>query len=117
MFQSITATLCVEAETGRLRYSDHYADQLFSRPTPNRLEIRFLLCDDAPAVIEDYLHDPRGRSCLIWGIMGNHRVGHILCSAPPNSLVVTAYWPAETEPDEWEENYQRRRRPPEERMP
>ncbi len=36
------------------------------------------------------------------------RIGHVVCANPPNSLVITAYFPAETEPEKWSDNYRRR---------
>jgi hypothetical protein len=110
--QSVTAVLCTEAEWGLLRYSDHYAEQLLRRPTPTRDEIRYILCEDDPQVIEtDPANPPWSRTYLIWGVIYDGRAGHLLCTAPPNPKVVTAYWPAETEPDNWEDNYRRRARP------
>ena len=92
-----------------LVYSEHYNIQLLSRPTPSKSEIYFLLCEDNPEIIEDYPQDPRVPSCLVWGITdSNGRVGHLVCSNPPNSGIITGYFPAETQPDGWEHNYRRR---------
>ena len=73
---------------------------------PDRRQIRYLLCDDEPEVIERNQGE-RGRSYLIWGIMEDERAGHVLCSDPPMAVVVTAYWP-DTEPSEWARDYKRR---------
>jgi hypothetical protein len=109
MFESRIAVLSLDAFSDLLRYSQHYTQQLLSRPTPSQAEIRFLLWDDHPQVIEDYPRDPRGGSCLIWGTTDScGRVGHVICANPPDSRVITAYFPAETEPDKWEDNYRRR---------
>ena len=103
------ADLCLSATSGTLRYSQHYTQNFLSHATPSRDEIRFLLCDDAPEVIEDYPQRPKGSRCLIWGTTdGDSRIGHVVCANPPDSTVVTAYFPAETEPDKWEDNYRRR---------
>jgi hypothetical protein len=103
MNEALLAMLCAELQAGRLHWTEHYSQRLLERPTPTRSEIRYLLCDDEPEVIEPY-----GRSCLIWGIMVDGRVGHVVCSHPPSAVVVTAYWPDDTEPWEWAENYRRR---------
>lgn len=109
MFESHIAALSLDATSGALRYSQHYTQQLLSRPTPSQEEIRFLLWDDDPQIIEDYPQDPRGGSCLIWGTTdSSDRVGHIICANPPDSQVITAYFPGETEPSKWEDNYRKR---------
>ena len=110
MYQSRLATLCLEAMSGSLRFSQHYVQRLLARPTPDQSEVRRLLCDDDSQAIEDYPQDPRGSSCLIWGITGlDGRIGHVQCANPPDSLVITAYFPADTEQAAWEHNYRRRR--------
>lgn len=108
-YEVLITDLCQEAKSGALRYSSHYADQMFLRPTPPRSQIRHMLCEDSPVVIEDYPDDIKGSSCLVWGIMEDGRIGHVQLRHPPNSLVVTAYIPAETRPDKWEDNFQQRR--------
>ena len=106
MFASRIADLSLDAAAGRLRYSRHYRQRLPARPTPNQSEIRFMLCNDDPQVIEDYPEDSRGSSCLIRGETDiDGRVGHLLCSNPPDSLIITAYFPGETEPEEWDTDY------------
>lgn len=98
--------LCLDATSGSMRYSRHYTRQLLDRPTPSRSEIRFLLCEDAPQIIEDYPQDSLGSCCLIWGQTNlNGRIGHVVCGNPPDSRVITAYFPAETEPEKWEDDY------------
>ena len=58
-------------------------------------------------IIEDYPNDPRGRSCLILGRVGNRNL-HILFArlAAEELLVVTAYEP---DPEEWENDWQTRK--------
>ena len=106
MNESVIAVLCKEAQAGELRFSRHYAMRLWERPMPDRGQIRYLLCADEPEVIERRRSEG-GRSYLIWGIMEDERVGHVLCSDPPMAVVITAYWP-DTEPFEWQSNYKRR---------
>lgn len=99
--------LCFDVASGSMRYSRHYYRRLQQRrPTPNREDIRFLLCEDDPEVIEDCPNDYRGPRCLVWGTTNiNGRVGHVVCGYPPDSQVITAYFPAETEPEKWDDNY------------
>jgi hypothetical protein len=104
--EALFAALCAEMQEGGVRWSRHYALRLFERSMPDRQQIRYLLCEDDAEIIERYANG-RGRSCLIWGIMQNGRVGHVQCSYPPGAVVVTAYWP-DTEPEEWADNYKRR---------
>jgi len=58
-------------------------------------------------IIEDYPNDPRGRSCLILGRVGNRNL-HILFArvVAEELLVVTAYEP---DPEEWENDWQTRK--------
>ena len=58
-------------------------------------------------IIEDYPNDPRGRSYLILGRIGN-RILHILFARleAAELLVVTAYEP---DPEEWENDWQTRK--------
>lgn len=106
MNDSRIAALSAAAYSGNLGFSVHYYSRYYARPTPNEEEIRFLLCDDDPEMIEDYPNDPRGPSCLIIGITdGNGRIAHIVCADPPNPVVITAYFPAETRPDVWDSDY------------
>lgn len=104
--ESTLAVLCSEVQSGDLRYSFHYAQQMFKRPMPNRDQIRYILCDDNPEIIEHNAgdSDARGSSCLIWGIISEERIGHVLCSYPPNPVIITAYWP-DTQPEKWTDDF------------
>jgi len=104
--EALIAVLCAEVAVGRLHWSGHYTRRLWERAMPDRAQIHYLLCEDDAEVRESDT-DGRGRNCLIWGIMADGRVGHVLCSHPPNPVVVTAYWP-DTEPEEWTDNYKQR---------
>ena len=106
--ESVVAALCAEARARRMQYSLHYVMRLFQRSMPTREEIAYILCGDDPQIIEENEDEGR-RSCLIWGIIADGRVGHVLFSYPPVPVVVTAYWP-DTEPTEWDDNYRRRAR-------
>ena len=60
------------------------------------------------SIIEEYPEDPRGESCLIFGLAGGRPI-HVLCGRldAEEVLIITAY-----EPDsaEWEENWTTRKR-------
>ena len=96
------ADLCVEAEQGTLFYTTHVAEQSIKRDQPRRDDITTILCYDTAKVIEPYPNGPRGKCCLIWGTVAGGRIGHIVCSYPPNSLVITTYWP-DLDPEKWED--------------
>ena len=101
--------LSLAAFSETLDFSAHYYSRYNARPTPSEEEIKFLLWDDDPEVIEDYPNDPRGPSCLIMGITGQTgRIAHIVCAYPPESSVITAYFPAETRPERWDGDYRNR---------
>jgi hypothetical protein len=61
-------------------------------------EVEEALLSGEAEVIEDYLEDPRGPSCLVLGRTGDRRPLHIQCTYPPNVAVITAYEP---NPEEW----------------
>ena len=98
--------LCHAVVSGLMVYSQHYAHQVMCRPTPRKNDIEFILCHDSPKVIEEYPRDPRGSCSLIWGMVeSDGQVGHIVCSDPPNPRIITAYFPRETQPWAWTDNY------------
>ena len=58
-------------------------------------------------IIEDYPNDPRGRSCLILGRVGNRNLHILFARLEAEELrVVTAYEP---DPEEWENDWQTRK--------
>ena len=112
MYERRITELCEAADNGTLKPRPHYARRLESRPTPTENDIRFILCDDAPEIIEDYPDDTPYSSCLIWGTTSDGHVGHVLCSYSREYWIITAYFPAETEPYKWaDDDYRIRRRP------
>lgn len=104
---TILAEICKEITDGTISYSEHYLDRILSEPTPARADLRFMLCDDDPDVIE-YNDDDR---CLIFGFSTDGRVGHAVCVHPPEAKVVTAYWP-DTQPWKWSADFRSRVRKP-----
>ncbi len=69
-------------------------------------DVEEAICDGA--IIEDYPDDPRGPSCLILGRCGSRPL-HVVCGQLQDQrvLIITAYEP---DPDEWESDFQTRRR-------
>ena len=61
-------------------------------------EVKEAIISEGCEVIEDYPDDPRGPSCLIFGMTAKGQPLHIQCSYPPNMAVITAYQP---DPSEW----------------
>ena len=59
-------------------------------------------------IIENYSKDPRGPSCLIFGMTGKGRPLHIQCSYPPDVAIITAYEPETTEWLNWRIRRERR---------
>jgi len=61
-------------------------------------------------IIENYPQDKYGPSCLVFGITKAGSVLHVQCSIDP-VWIITAYDPT-LEPEEWDEDFKRRRRKP-----
>jgi hypothetical protein len=60
--------------------------------------------------IEDYPNDPRGSSLLVLGFSGERPI-HAVCALrtdPLEVLIITVYDPSKR-PDNWEENYRKRK--------
>jgi len=60
-------------------------------------------------IIEPYPDDPRGASCLIFGLTQKNRPLHVVCGRIDEDeiLIITAYEP---DPTEWEEDLKTRKR-------
>lgn len=110
MYQSFITELCRAAREGAIAPTYHYKAQFRVRPTPSEQEILFMLCDDAPEVIEDFPHDSKGSYCLLRGINADGRIGHVACGYSRGYNIITAYFPAETEPEKWRDDDYRIRR-------
>jgi hypothetical protein len=61
-------------------------------------------------IIEDYLQDKYGPSCLVMGITKSGRLLHINCSISP-VWIITAYDPT-LNPDDWDKEFRERRSRP-----
>ncbi len=61
------------------------------------------------AIIEDYPQDPRGPSCLVFGITASGRPLHVVCGKTGDDqlLVITAYEP---NLEEWEVDWRTRKK-------
>lgn len=58
-------------------------------------------------IIEDYLEDKYGPSCLLLGYTETKRPLHVQVSYPPDVKVITVYEPST---DEWEDDLRTRRK-------
>ena len=97
-----------EARSSRLPFHPHYVEKLLMRDQPQRADVVYMLSEDDPQVIEPNRDDFPKPSCLVWAII-NGRAAHILLAWPPDSFVITAYWP-DTEPEKWTAGFKRRMR-------
>jgi hypothetical protein len=62
---------------------------------------------DNGEIIEDYIEDPRGHSCLMFGIGEKMRPIHVVCSPKTDYLaIITSYLP---DNNRWEEDFKKRR--------
>jgi len=59
-------------------------------------------------IIEEYPDDPRGASCLIFGLVAQRPL-HVLCGRLDTEeiLIITAYEPS---PEEWEDDWRTRKK-------
>jgi hypothetical protein len=94
------------AAAKRILFLPHAVRQM-SRP--NRMispaEIDAVIADGE--LVEDYLEDMRGHSCLLLGSGDGGRPIHIVCSPKPDYLaIITAYIP---HPDQWSADFKERK--------
>ncbi len=93
------------AATQRILFLPHAVRQM-SRPDRmiTTAEVRYVV--ENGTVIESYLDDPRGASCLMLGYGEEGRAIHVVCSPKPDFLaIITAYLP---DSDEWSADYSAR---------
>ena len=96
-----------DAAVKRILFLPHAVSQMNS---PERMvstrEVRAVIRQGV--VIEDYPEDVRGHSCLMLGWGEEQRPLHVLCAPKPDYLaIITVYLP---NPDQWEQDWQTRRK-------
>jgi hypothetical protein len=96
-----------EAAAKRILFLPHAVSQMNS---PDRMisteEVRAVVL--LGLVVEDYPADVRGHSCLMLGWGEGGRPVHVVCAPKSDYLaIITAYLPS---PDQWEEDWQTRRK-------
>lgn len=91
-------------EVGDYRITIHAFERCVERSiSPEEIEDVIL----SGEVIEDYMKDKYGPSCLIYGITEVKRILHVQCSIDP-VWIITAYDPT-LNPDRWDKDFKRRR--------
>ncbi len=91
----------------RILFLPHAVRQM---ATPDRMisvdEVRYVI--ENGEIIEDYLEDERGHSCLLLGKGENARSIHVVCTPKENYLaIITTYIP---NPEQWMDNFRKRRK-------
>ncbi len=107
MEELASSQFCDAIRTDRMRWSDHFGEQVFEG-RPDKANVRFALCDDEPEILETSPEDRRGPSCVISGFAQTGRMLHVLCSIPPKEKAITAWWP-DTHPWKWTDDFRSRR--------
>ena len=97
----------ISAYKKRLFFSSHAVEQMnLSQRMITTGDVRDII--EKGEIIERYLDDPRGPSCLIYGRTREGRALHVVCAPKRDHLVViTAYTPSLIE---WEKDLRARRR-------
>ena len=96
-----------QVRVGNFRFTTHGLERCIERQiSPAEVKAAIL----SGEIIEDYPTDKYGPSCLIHGSTEAGRILHVHCTIEP-VWIVTAYDPT-LSPDDWEENYRRRRERP-----
>ena len=104
-FSEILSQVKISAKKKRL-FTPHALRQM-SRPDRMITTSEVTKVISTGIVIENYLNDHRGQSCLILGYGMRDRPIHIVCSPKDEYLaIITAYIPRE---NEWENDYKTRR--------
>jgi len=104
--RSKTLGLVRSAAAAKLLFLPHALKQM-NRPERLISTTEVLQVIENGVVIEDYLDDPRGHSCLILGFGTGGRAIHVVCAPKSDYLaVITAYLPDEVR---WSANYRDRR--------
>lgn len=90
----------------KLIYTEHAVDAMIAEEEMiSKDEVRHVIFRGE--IIEDYPHDKRGHSCLIFAMTLKMRPVHIVCSPKEDYLgIITVYVPTE---DKWEKNFKTRK--------
>ena len=64
-----------------------------------------MLCNDDPMIIEENPYHSEGPTCLIWAKTLDGRIGHLVCPYEPINTIISAYFPADTNPEKWDADY------------
>jgi len=90
----------------KLIYTEHAVDEMIAEEEMiSKDEVRHVIFSGE--IIEDYPHDKRGHSCLIFAMTPKMRPVHIVCSPKEDYLgIITVYVPTE---DKWEKNFRTRK--------
>ena len=97
MIENILDGIQAEIKGGSHRFTIHAGERMIERHIAVG-EVKEAVLAESAEIIEDYPNDPRGSSCLIFGMTTKGRPLHVQCSYPPGVVVITAYEP---EPTEW----------------
>ena len=92
---------------GRYEFSKHAErERELDMITSEELQQAVTKCE----IIEEYLDDPRGASCLILGFYQRRPI-HVVCAVktqPEELFLITVYDPSK-QPQKWTDNYRKRR--------
>ena len=97
MIESLLDGIQAEIRRGSHRFTVHAGERMIERHIAVG-EVKEAVLAKSAEIIEDYPNDPRGSSCLIFGMTTKGQPLHVQCSYPPGAVVITAYEP---EPTEW----------------
>ncbi len=90
----------------RIIYTEHAVDEMIAEEEMiSKDEVRHVIFNGE--IVEEYPHDKRGHSCLIFAVTPKMRPMHVVCSPKEDYLgIITAYVPTE---DKWENNFKNRK--------
>ncbi|MBA7650089.1 hypothetical protein ES703_57890 [subsurface metagenome] len=90
----------------KIIYTEHAVDEMLAEEEMiSKDEVRHVIFNGE--IIEEYPHDKRGHSCLIFAKTAKMRPMHVVCSPKEDYLgIITVYVPTE---DKWENNFKTRK--------
>ncbi|MGH9428516.1 MAG: DUF4258 domain-containing protein [Terriglobia bacterium] len=97
--QEIVEHLRVKVRQGQYRLTIH-AEKEREADQITRREMEEAVLSEQCEVLEDYLTDPRGHSCLVLGSTQNNLPLHLVCGhlSEEEFIVITIYRP---DPEQW----------------